>query len=169
MGVPQRSLPMDPSSLYGQGIIQPKPGLSGAGATFLLFLVNSSYVANLSEEALKCPSLEYWYFFRMSFTAAACRCIPLQLQMMNQVGYEHCHGPPSVALSYSFYPNIIRNYNKTVIYVVAVGDKSVIILKCSISIYKICIDGIALDASNRTFFYSCKLISFFFCKFILKS
>jgi hypothetical protein len=31
MGVPQRSLPMDPSSLYGQGIIQPKPGLSGAG------------------------------------------------------------------------------------------------------------------------------------------
>ncbi|KAF0933420.1 hypothetical protein E2562_018524 [Oryza meyeriana var. granulata] len=31
MGVAQRSLPMDPSSLYGQGIIQPKPGLSGAG------------------------------------------------------------------------------------------------------------------------------------------
>ncbi|RCV08875.1 hypothetical protein SETIT_1G362300v2 [Setaria italica] len=31
MGVPQRSLPMDPSSLYGQGIIHPKPGLSGAG------------------------------------------------------------------------------------------------------------------------------------------
>uniref|UniRef100_A0A0E0K6R6 LisH domain-containing protein n=1 Tax=Oryza punctata TaxID=4537 RepID=A0A0E0K6R6_ORYPU len=31
MGVAQRSLPMDPSSLYGQGIIQPKPGLGGAG------------------------------------------------------------------------------------------------------------------------------------------
>ncbi|GJM87322.1 hypothetical protein PR202_ga03263 [Eleusine coracana subsp. coracana] len=31
MGVPQRSLSMDPSSLYGQGIIQPKPGLGGAG------------------------------------------------------------------------------------------------------------------------------------------
>lgn len=39
MGVPQRSLAMDPSSLYGQGIIQPKPGLSGAGATFPLFLM----------------------------------------------------------------------------------------------------------------------------------
>ncbi|XP_015689611.1 transcriptional corepressor LEUNIG_HOMOLOG-like [Oryza brachyantha] len=31
MGVAQRSLPMDPSSLYRQGIIQPKPGLSDAG------------------------------------------------------------------------------------------------------------------------------------------
>jgi len=48
MGVPQRSLPMDPSSLYGQGIIQPKPGLSGAGAPFPLFLVSSSCVAKLA-------------------------------------------------------------------------------------------------------------------------
>uniref|UniRef100_A0A453Q127 Transcriptional corepressor LEUNIG n=1 Tax=Aegilops tauschii subsp. strangulata TaxID=200361 RepID=A0A453Q127_AEGTS len=31
MGVAQRSMPMDPSSLYGQGIIQQKPGLGGAG------------------------------------------------------------------------------------------------------------------------------------------
>uniref|UniRef100_A0A0E0KSP6 LisH domain-containing protein n=1 Tax=Oryza punctata TaxID=4537 RepID=A0A0E0KSP6_ORYPU len=29
MSVAQRSMPMDPSSLYGQGIIQPKPGLGG--------------------------------------------------------------------------------------------------------------------------------------------
>ncbi|XP_047082985.1 transcriptional corepressor LEUNIG_HOMOLOG-like [Lolium rigidum] len=31
MGVAQRSMPMDPSSLYGQGIMQQKPGLGGAG------------------------------------------------------------------------------------------------------------------------------------------
>ncbi|XP_072959288.1 transcriptional corepressor LEUNIG_HOMOLOG-like isoform X1 [Typha angustifolia] len=30
LGVPQRSLPMDPSSLYGQAIMQAKPGLGGA-------------------------------------------------------------------------------------------------------------------------------------------
>lgn len=33
MGVAQRSMPMDPSSLYGQGIIQQKPGLGGAGSS----------------------------------------------------------------------------------------------------------------------------------------
>jgi hypothetical protein len=48
MGVPQRSLPMDPSSLYGQGLIQPKPGLSGAGGPFPSFLVSSSYAAKLA-------------------------------------------------------------------------------------------------------------------------
>ncbi|XP_010940733.1 transcriptional corepressor LEUNIG_HOMOLOG isoform X2 [Elaeis guineensis] len=31
LGMAQRSLPMDPSSVYGQGIIQSKSGLSGAG------------------------------------------------------------------------------------------------------------------------------------------
>ena len=31
MAVAQRSLPMDPSSIYGQGIIQSKSGLGGAG------------------------------------------------------------------------------------------------------------------------------------------
>nr|CAD1836107.1 unnamed protein product [Ananas comosus var. bracteatus] len=31
LGVPQRSLPMDASSLYGQGIMQGKSGLAGAG------------------------------------------------------------------------------------------------------------------------------------------
>ena len=48
MGVPQRSLPMDPSSLYGQGIVQPKPGLSGAGEPFPLFVANSIFVAKAS-------------------------------------------------------------------------------------------------------------------------
>ncbi|XP_058094747.1 transcriptional corepressor LEUNIG_HOMOLOG-like isoform X2 [Magnolia sinica] len=31
LGVTQRSLPMDPSSIYGQGVMQSKPGLGGAG------------------------------------------------------------------------------------------------------------------------------------------
>lgn len=47
MGVPQRSLPMDPSSLYSQGIIQPKPGLGGAGVPFP-HVMSSSYVAKAS-------------------------------------------------------------------------------------------------------------------------
>ena len=48
MGVPQRSLPMDPSSLYGQGIIQPKPGLSGAGEPSPLVVASSTFVAKAS-------------------------------------------------------------------------------------------------------------------------
>jgi hypothetical protein len=47
MGVPQRSLPMDPSSLYGQGIIQPKPGLGGRGVPFP-HVMKSSYTAKAS-------------------------------------------------------------------------------------------------------------------------
>lgn len=31
LGTPQKSLPMDPSSIYGQAILQPKSGLGGAG------------------------------------------------------------------------------------------------------------------------------------------
>lgn len=31
MGTAQRSLPMDPSSIYGQGMMQPKPGIANAG------------------------------------------------------------------------------------------------------------------------------------------
>jgi hypothetical protein len=37
MGIGQRSMPMDPSSLYGQGIIQQKPGLGGAGFSYSNF------------------------------------------------------------------------------------------------------------------------------------
>jgi hypothetical protein len=47
MGVPQRSLPMDPSSLYGQGIVQPKPGLGGSGVPSP-HIMRSSYVAKAS-------------------------------------------------------------------------------------------------------------------------
>lgn len=31
MGTAQRSLPVDPSSLYGQGMVQSKPGIGNAG------------------------------------------------------------------------------------------------------------------------------------------
>lgn len=31
LGVAQRSLPMDPSTIYGQGIMQSKPGLGTPG------------------------------------------------------------------------------------------------------------------------------------------
>lgn len=31
LAVDQRSMPMDPSSIYGQGIIQSKSGLAGVG------------------------------------------------------------------------------------------------------------------------------------------
>lgn len=31
LGTSQRSMPMDPSSLYSQGIMQSKPGLGNAG------------------------------------------------------------------------------------------------------------------------------------------
>jgi hypothetical protein len=47
MAVPQRSLPIDPSSMYGQGIIQPKPGLGGAGVPFP-HVMKSSYTAKAS-------------------------------------------------------------------------------------------------------------------------
>lgn len=31
MGTMQRSMPMDPSSIYGQGAMQPKPGIVNPG------------------------------------------------------------------------------------------------------------------------------------------
>jgi len=31
LGAAQRSLPMDPSTIYGQGIMQSKPGIGNAG------------------------------------------------------------------------------------------------------------------------------------------
>lgn len=40
LGATQRSLPTDPSSIYGQGSIQSKPGLGGAG----------NFVASLEHE-----------------------------------------------------------------------------------------------------------------------
>ncbi|AQK76057.1 leunig-related2 [Zea mays] len=64
MGVPQRSLPMDPSSLYGQGLIQPKPGLSGAGGPFPSFLVLSlaltSYGAGRLNQGVSGLPLKGW-------------------------------------------------------------------------------------------------------------
>ncbi|KAB2009979.1 hypothetical protein ES319_D10G203700v1 [Gossypium barbadense] len=34
LGGPQRAMPMDPSSIYGQGIMQSKPGIGNTGFTF---------------------------------------------------------------------------------------------------------------------------------------
>jgi hypothetical protein len=85
MGVPQRSLPMDPSSLYGQGIIQPKPGLSGAGEPFPLFVASSTL----------------WYTGTLFRTPGLYRC---SHKWWNKWRVGHQHGPPNVALSTSFCP-----------------------------------------------------------------
>ena len=50
MGVAQRSMPMDPSSLYGQGIIQQKPGLGGAGS----FPLYSNFLFRVKTIGKKC-------------------------------------------------------------------------------------------------------------------
>lgn len=43
MGVGQRSLPMDPSSMYGQGIIQSKSGIGSAGNYLLADLAQELF------------------------------------------------------------------------------------------------------------------------------
>lgn len=40
LGAAQRSLPMDPSSIYGQGIMQSKPGIVNTGKIHGLQLEN---------------------------------------------------------------------------------------------------------------------------------
>ncbi|TYH50266.1 hypothetical protein ES332_D10G193600v1 [Gossypium tomentosum] len=50
LGSPQRAMPMDPSSIYGQGIMQSKPGIGNTGGNFsqkttrILFWIGKKYL-----------------------------------------------------------------------------------------------------------------------------
>ena len=89
LGAAQRSLPMDPSTIYGQGIMQSKPGIGNSGKC------TGSCIAELE---LNTRAYNFHCIPEMELNTRAYKHVNLQIEIhcipemeLNMRAYKHVH------------------------------------------------------------------------------